>query len=340
MPEGPTGIPHITAELIALCVESLFFGGFTVLYLLAVWILFYRGTATRSRLNKVLFATSTVMWILSVVHICIDTQRATEAFIVHGNTADGSLNFYSDLASPTHFAKNVIYISMTLLGDSFATYRLFVIWNHNWWIVVLPIILIVATAVTGFGACAIGLIIAPSAIFSSDFQPWLRTFFSLSLAVNLLDTILIAVRVIQTNRQLNLRGTSSARLAPLWAVIETIVQSAAIYSIALIALISTYIAGTNAQYICLDALQPLIGAVFTLIIIRVGLGCTLSRGNTVGPATTGLRNGSTRATTDTELALPTLAPDTPGRPYRRDSVQMYEDDGQRRARRYSLVDTA
>ena len=43
-----------------------------------------------------------------------------------------------------------------------------------------------------------------------------------------------------------------------WGVIETIVQSAAIYSAALISLLSTYLAGSNAQYICLDSLQPLI----------------------------------------------------------------------------------
>ena len=43
-----------------------------------------------------------------------------------------------------------------------------------------------------------------------------------------------------------------------WGVVETIVQSAAIYSISLITLLSTYLAGSNAQYICLDALQPII----------------------------------------------------------------------------------
>ena len=43
-----------------------------------------------------------------------------------------------------------------------------------------------------------------------------------------------------------------------WGVIETIVQSAAIYSAALVSLLATYVANSNAQYVCLDALQPLI----------------------------------------------------------------------------------
>ena len=84
-----------------------------------------------------------------------------------------------------------------------------------------------------------------------------------------------------------------------WRVAESILQSAAIYSAALASLLGTYAAGSNAQYVCLDALQPLIvrrslhlrepqmffvalmysctqGVVFTLIIIRVGLGYTVS----------------------------------------------------------------
>ena len=43
-----------------------------------------------------------------------------------------------------------------------------------------------------------------------------------------------------------------------WSVLETIVQSAALYSAALVSLLATYVAGSNAQYVCLDALQPII----------------------------------------------------------------------------------
>ena len=43
-----------------------------------------------------------------------------------------------------------------------------------------------------------------------------------------------------------------------WSVLETIVQSAALYSAALISLLATYVARSNAQYVCLDTLQPII----------------------------------------------------------------------------------
>lgn len=47
--------------------ESMLFGAFTVLYSIAVWILLYREKVRgRSTTNRMLFVTSTVMWILAV----------------------------------------------------------------------------------------------------------------------------------------------------------------------------------------------------------------------------------------------------------------------------------
>ena len=43
-----------------------------------------------------------------------------------------------------------------------------------------------------------------------------------------------------------------------WDIIETLVESAAIYSAALASLLGTYLADSNAQYICLDLINPLI----------------------------------------------------------------------------------
>lgn len=43
------------------------FGAFTVLYAIAIWILLYREKVRgRSTLNRALFGTTTVMWLLSV----------------------------------------------------------------------------------------------------------------------------------------------------------------------------------------------------------------------------------------------------------------------------------
>ncbi|TFK90719.1 hypothetical protein K466DRAFT_484278 [Polyporus arcularius HHB13444] len=269
--------PLARAELIAFFLESMIFGAFTVLYAIAIWILLYREKKrSKSTLNKMLFGTSTLMWVLSVTHLCIDVVRAVQGFVDEGGKPDGTLNFYSDLANPTHVAKNVIYITMTIVGDTFVTYRLYIVWNRAWWIVVLPGLLLLATAVSGYGACVeIGMVKGQGAIFAENLQPWIRAFFSISLTTNILATLLIAARIVYSNRRVK-HFRAAAAATSHWEVVETLIQSAAVYSAALASLLGTYLAGSNAQYVCLDALQPLIGVVFTLIIIRVGLGYTMN----------------------------------------------------------------
>ena len=56
-----------SAQLIALFCESMVFGAFAVLYAIAIWILLYREKRrSKSTLNKMLFGTSTFMFVLSV----------------------------------------------------------------------------------------------------------------------------------------------------------------------------------------------------------------------------------------------------------------------------------
>ena len=142
----------------------------------------------------------------SLQHLALDVDRAIQAFVVNGGVPGGTEMFYQTLSNPTEVAKNVIYITMTLVGDTFVTYRLFVVWNHSWLIIVLPVTMLLATAgappplfsrtrtdtfypVAGYGACVeIGLVKGVGAIFAENLQPWIRAFFSLSLTTNLIAT--------------------------------------------------------------------------------------------------------------------------------------------------------
>ncbi|KAM5534168.1 hypothetical protein V8D89_012188 [Ganoderma adspersum] len=273
MSDAETTFSLPKALLVALFLESILFGIFAVLYAISIWILVYRQRHSYfSKLNKMLLGTGTVMFILAVAHIAFDIQRAMEGFITHGGTPDGSFDFFKLLNNALFVGKAIAYITQTLVGDTFVTYRLYVVYNRNPWIAILPICLLVGTAVAGYGICInISLGGGSESIFSSHLKPWITSFFALSLTTNVLATILLSGRIIWSNYKIK-QYHAGAR----WGVLETVVQSAALYSAALISLLTTYVAGSNAQYVCLDALQPIIGITFTLIIIRVGLGETSS----------------------------------------------------------------
>lgn len=52
-------------------------------------------------------------------HLGIDVARAIQGFVVWGGTPGGTEAFYSKISDPTEVAKNVVYITMTLVADSF-----------------------------------------------------------------------------------------------------------------------------------------------------------------------------------------------------------------------------
>lgn len=84
-------------------------------------------------------------------HLAIDVHRADRAFVVEGGKPNGPKDFFDTLSNPTLVVKDVVYVTMTLVGDTFVTYRLYVVWNRSWLIVVLSSILVLATA----GVCPI-----------------------------------------------------------------------------------------------------------------------------------------------------------------------------------------
>ena len=81
----------------------------------------------------------------------------------------------------------------------------------------------------------------------------------------MLSAVLIAFRVWQADR--NVRKFRSGLGSSPWFVIETIVQSAAIYSASLIAFLGVYVHGNFAQYTVLGAIQPLIVRSFALYAV-------------------------------------------------------------------------
>ena len=69
-----------------------------------------------------------------------------------------------------------------------------------------------------------------------------------------------------------LAKTSSGKDGSVFPAAMIIIESGSIYSACLIILLSLYLSGSFAQYILLDAVTQMIGIVFSLIIVRVGLG--------------------------------------------------------------------
>ncbi|KAF8589099.1 hypothetical protein K439DRAFT_1612997 [Ramaria rubella] len=271
-------LPLDKAELIAFFLESLLYGVSALLFVVTIWVLIYHRKS--ENLNKRLVATSTMMMIFGTIHLAVDLERILEGFINQRDAPGGPIGYFAKLFEWSHVFKTAIFAIQTVLADSFATYRCYVVWNRLW-AVAIPAMSVTATLVTGIGVvyeCAI--LREGQSVFASALNGWITAFFALTLATNVCCTSLIAIRIWVTTRKVA-RFSGQQTLLP---VVIVVVESGAIYSISCITLLTVYLLGSNAQYPALDGMFPIISIVFNLIIVRIALG--IAHGGASGVQTT------------------------------------------------------
>ncbi|KAJ7722619.1 hypothetical protein B0H16DRAFT_1896093 [Mycena metata] len=262
------------ASFIALVIETLNIGISTMLSITTAQLIFKK---TGSNLNRHLLATLGFIWVLCVAHWIIDILRASQAFI---DSPEGAIAYYSIVSNRLEAAKDGVYITVTLVADHFMIYRLFVVWNRNWLIVILPILLWIGGAINGYTVTHMLLLAGDGNLFISTLAPWALTFFSMSLGLNVLCTILIAGRILWTDHQVrNLRLTSGPSYVQRAATV--FIESAAMYSLSLTVLLVLYDLNLNSQYILLDWTTSIIGIVFSLVIYRSATTATTDTPSTL-----------------------------------------------------------
>lgn len=265
---GVANIPLDKAYLTAIWLETLFYGINTFLFFSYLWIARYRQKP--GAVNMVVLCTAVAMFCFSTVHVSLGFYRLVEGFIYRRDLPGGPGAFFSDVSIPANVAKVCIHTINSILGDSIVVWRCYHVWGRDWIVCILPILLIIASAVCGFGQTVIfAQAKTTHSAFGPNLQRWNGSLFSLSLVTNVVATSLIAFRIWHLGRQLTF--PSSFRYL---RVLTLVVESGAIYSSALIIEITLYFLNTNAFYIIYDPIAQLTAIVPTMIIVMTSLGLT------------------------------------------------------------------
>ncbi|KAK0459123.1 uncharacterized protein EV420DRAFT_1538415 [Desarmillaria tabescens] len=265
---GVANIPLDKAYLTAIWLETLFYGINIFLFFSYLWIARYWQKP--GAVNLVVLFTAIAMFCFSTVHVSLGFYRLVEGFIYRRDLPGGPGGFFSDVSIPANVAKVCIHTINSILGDSIVVWRCYHVWGRDWVVCILPILLIIASAVCGFGQT---VIFAEAKMTHSAFGPnlqrWNGSLFSLSLVTNVVATSLIAFRIWHLGRQFTFSSSFRYR-----RVLTLVVESGAIYSSALIIEITLYFLNTNAFYIIYDPIAQLTAIVPTMIIVMTSLGLT------------------------------------------------------------------
>jgi hypothetical protein len=255
-----------SAEIVALSLEAVLYGLYVSLFAACVSVL-YNKQRRRGGGNYRLILVSSTLFILITWHLVLDVVRLYIAF--HGSETDqGADSYFLRVTSTTSIIKTSVYLAETIVSDLFILYRCYIVWNASIPVIVLPIILYIADIATGIGATYTLSRVGENIVFNQKQERITNSFFACTLALNAVCTGLIAFRIWRTQRQ-----TRDAKMGSnLLKVSAIVIESGAIYLSALACVVGTYATSSPTFNIFLDITSPIIGIVFSLIIVRIGRG--------------------------------------------------------------------
>jgi len=265
--------PADEAKIVSIFIQTLLYGAFAVVFILTVWVLLTRRRKRNPWMDPMLWI-SIVMFVVATMHIGVNYTRIIQAFIIYRDEPGGPAAFFNELSQFTQIFGSTLYIVQTIVGDSVLLYRCYLVWG-TLWVIAVPFVLLLGSTASGIGILYSFAKVVPQAdIFVNELQNWITSFFSLTLATNIVCTSLVALRIWWINRSIMTFLDHNY-----YPIIFLVLESGAVYSATLTALLILYKTGSWFQYVLLDAISPIVGLVFSMIIIRIGLGITTARGS-------------------------------------------------------------
>ncbi|KAJ7188005.1 hypothetical protein C8R46DRAFT_879144 [Mycena filopes] len=253
------------------------YGMQAILFFMSLHLLAFAPKRRRSRWNVGLACYMAVMWILGTLYIAGMLEFTQEAFVDARNIPGGPNAYEDDMYSlPIDMLANVAVVLLTWLCDIINIWRCYVVYrssvNFGRLVIALPVVLSLATL-------AIGILWLKQVGVTSA-SPWdtsginfTTPYFAMSLALNILVTILIVVRLMmyrwRINRAMPLGSNHGAEYTSLAAMI---VESAAIYSLFALLFLVPFVIGHPLSQLFLQALSPVQVMVTFLIIFRIAQG--------------------------------------------------------------------
>ncbi|KAJ8456510.1 hypothetical protein ONZ51_g12083 [Trametes cubensis] len=228
----------MTSSIVSFAIETLFCGAFTITYAANTWALLRIGRRGKPPMRDWgIFVASTAMFCLALTHLTLSLELILLGFVQHA----GSISSVFSILDSTSDFDDGDPLSAAIFTAKVAIYVTQTLIGDAFMIYRLYVI---------WGGRK-KILIFPALLFLG------------SLA-------LVMWRILRSGRDATAPPAFLKRMSMTRKAAEAIVQSAAIYSIASIALVITYLLSPNMGWsACLNVFPPLIGLVFSFIVKRI-----------------------------------------------------------------------
>ncbi|KAJ7479848.1 hypothetical protein FB451DRAFT_165408 [Mycena latifolia] len=244
-------LSYSKSALVGLVLESLAYGLYLSYFLQCMQIILGRQNS-KGRISVPLLLTSLVLFFLITLRLVLDNKGVVEAFTNDPITPNAADIYLENFGNGAMFRTGT-YIALTIVADIFIVFRVYAVWGGSFVAAAVPFVLAIADIITGgLFIQAIQKLAAGSSPDGKNVATHAVVFYSFTLSLNVLCTFLISLRIYLTKRRANGVAVSAFDLG---TTIAIVIESAAIYSACLVAMIVPTALGNNVQY-CLLSVMP------------------------------------------------------------------------------------
>ncbi|KAF8345147.1 hypothetical protein F5887DRAFT_1282876 [Amanita rubescens] len=305
--------PLNTAQIVALFVESIFygqlrirFGMFLITFFHCLRVLVWEDGHIKSwrRLHWKMLVASLLMFIFASLDVAFGLRHNIEAFVYFQG---GAIEDFERLSNWVNVMKMVDYVGQTFVGDAILLYRCWVIYSRNWLVIMFPLLMWLGETACGIMAAYREATLPTDGsgmLNTSRLSPWITGLLSLTLAMNLITTSLIVYRIWNIQRVLKHRSVTTVFM-PLTSVTRVLIESGTFYTISIVILFVVYMLSNNAELAVSDALVQIIVGL-TVCPILVQFSSTSSQGITFNIIITRADRGDATQPIDTKASDGTI----------------------------------
>ncbi|KAJ6526829.1 hypothetical protein B0H19DRAFT_1197143 [Mycena capillaripes] len=265
----------LAVNIATVILESLLYGVFLVCFFVNLYLRVSKYAnpkqfRTRAWWNPVVISTMAILltysghWILTVVRFSqavLSGSLDTEAALLYSGT---------DSSQRTQVVRSALAEVTVLIGDAVIIHRLWLIWNRNFSVVILPMISWVGVLVCGVAVAHLTSQFheAGHNVFATRAAGgWVTANWALPMIINVYCTALITWQIWSTSRVV--KDLGDGLLMPVLAIL---VESAAIWTAWAVFFAIAFQRRSLAEFIAKDLTPSVVALTNMLIHLRVGFG--------------------------------------------------------------------
>ncbi|KAJ7479352.1 hypothetical protein B0H11DRAFT_2233785 [Mycena galericulata] len=194
------------------------------------------------------------MAILITVRCAIDTFRCVIA--LENNGVD-----FGPPNTNVGIATNACWVLLAAVADAFIIFRTFIVWNRNWFVIIVPSMLFLGCVGIWIMLSLKGFNPERGSIFQTLIPKNGAIVTALALATNLICNGLILFRLFSRYRQIAALSSNVAGHSNNMKIISILVESATLYTLFLMGILIAAGLNSYVTYILIDCTSPITGLV-------------------------------------------------------------------------------